>query len=66
MNQKSPEQPIDMYGSVFNYYLLLGYYRMRQNLFTTIEEFDTNEKCIYSGIFTQLFYRVLPSSNWMY
>lgn len=47
MNQKSPEQPIAMYGSVFDYYLSLGYYRMRQNLFTTDEYFDTDELCMY-------------------
>ncbi|MFY8171825.1 MAG: hypothetical protein ACOVJ4_04195 [Sphingobacteriaceae bacterium] len=47
MNQKALEQPIAMYGSVFDHYLALGYYRMRQNLFTTDEYFDIDKLCMY-------------------
>ncbi|MCG9880373.1 MAG: arginine-tRNA-protein transferase [Bacteroidia bacterium] len=47
MNQKSTSTIISMSGHLFDYYLDLGYYRMRQNLFTTDEYFDIDKCCMY-------------------
>lgn len=47
MNQKVIEIPINIFGSLFDYYLENGYYRMQRNLFTTDDYYDTNSLCMF-------------------
>lgn len=47
MNQKSISNTIYMSGHLFDYYLELGFYRMRQNLFTTEDYFDIDKCCMF-------------------
>jgi arginine-tRNA-protein transferase len=60
MNQNAAQQVFAMYGSLFDHYLAQGFYRMRQNIFTTDDYLDTDTLCMFDVFWLRTKIQELP------